>query len=154
MGPNTLCNARGVQNRSGCLFPEDRPTTSLMKEKSLQQHIGTKTANPMKEKSLQQPVGTNQCTHCGITKSPQWRKGPMRRGLCNTYGIRYNYDRLFPEDRPTASHIKEKSLQQPEDAKRHQKTTKEKETVAAIRCHGNEGKKLAATGKNQELHTL
>ncbi|KAK3017376.1 hypothetical protein RJ639_006311 [Escallonia herrerae] len=59
------------------------------------------------------PVETNQnstsqavrkCMHCEITKTPQWRSGPMGpKTLCNACGVRYKSGRLFPEYRPAAS---------------------------------------------------
>ncbi|KAK4750236.1 hypothetical protein SAY87_027685 [Trapa incisa] len=49
-----------------------------------------------------QPV--RKCLHCGITKTPQWRAGPMGpKTLCNACGVRYKSGRLFPEYRPAAS---------------------------------------------------
>lgn len=59
------------------------------------------------------PAETNQnppsqsvrkCMHCEITKTPQWRAGPMGpKSLCNACGVRYKSGRLFPEYRPAAS---------------------------------------------------
>lgn len=62
------------------------------------------------------PMGTNQdnyqperqavgkCLHCEITKTPQWRAGPMGpKTLCNACGVRYKKGRLYPEYRPAAS---------------------------------------------------
>ncbi|XP_009760862.1 GATA transcription factor 8-like [Nicotiana tabacum] len=59
------------------------------------------------------PIETNQnstahavrrCMHCEITKTPQWRAGPMGpKTLCNACGVRYKSGRLFPEYRPAAS---------------------------------------------------
>ncbi|KAG7998564.1 hypothetical protein I3843_01G264100 [Carya illinoinensis] len=59
------------------------------------------------------PVETNQnsplqavrkCMHCEITKTPQWRAGPMGpKTLCNACGVRYKSGRLYPEYRPAAS---------------------------------------------------
>lgn len=52
--------------------------------------------------SAQQPV--RKCMHCEITKTPQWRAGPMGpKTLCNACGVRYKSGRLFPEYRPAAS---------------------------------------------------
>ncbi|KAE8732995.1 auxin response factor 10-like [Hibiscus syriacus] len=51
----------------------------------------------------QQPV-VRKCTHCEVTKTPQWREGPKgQRTLCNACGVRYRSSRLFPEYRPAAS---------------------------------------------------
>ncbi|XP_019178239.1 PREDICTED: GATA transcription factor 11-like [Ipomoea nil] len=45
-----------------------------------------------------------KCTHCEVTKTPQWREGPMGpKTLCNACGVRYRSGRLFPEYRPAAS---------------------------------------------------
>lgn len=49
-----------------------------------------------------QPV--RKCLHCEITKTPQWRAGPMGpKTLCNACGVRYKSGRLYPEYRPAAS---------------------------------------------------
>lgn len=54
---------------------------------------------------IQRPTSvTKKCTHCEITKTPQWREGPMGpKTLCNACGVRYRSGRLFPEYRPAAS---------------------------------------------------
>lgn len=58
----------------------------------------------MKRSSSQEPVSHRKCTHCEITKTPQWREGPMGpKTLCNACGVRYRSGRLFPEYRPAAS---------------------------------------------------
>ncbi|CAI8604108.1 unnamed protein product [Vicia faba] len=45
-----------------------------------------------------------KCMHCEITKTPQWRAGPLGpKTLCNACGVRYKSGRLFPEYRPAAS---------------------------------------------------
>ncbi|GMG99409.1 hypothetical protein Nepgr_001249 [Nepenthes gracilis] len=45
-----------------------------------------------------------KCMHCELTKTPQWRAGPMGpKTLCNACGVRYKSGRLFPEYRPAAS---------------------------------------------------
>lgn len=57
--------------------------------------IGSKT---------KQPVETRKCTHCEVTKTPQWREGPKGpKTLCNACGVRYRSGRLLPEYRPAAS---------------------------------------------------
>ena len=49
-------------------------------------------------------VGIRKCAHCEITKTPQWREGPMGpKTLCNACGVRYRSGRLYPEYRPAAS---------------------------------------------------
>ncbi|XP_009598426.1 GATA transcription factor 8-like [Nicotiana tomentosiformis] len=57
-------------------------------------------------KTNQNPVAQTirKCQHCEITKTPQWRAGPMGpKTLCNACGVRYKSGRLFPEYRPAAS---------------------------------------------------
>lgn len=50
------------------------------------------------------PTPVRKCMHCEITKTPQWRAGPMGpKTLCNACGVRYKSGRLFPEYRPAAS---------------------------------------------------
>ncbi|KAI4385742.1 hypothetical protein MLD38_003735 [Melastoma candidum] len=52
--------------------------------------------------SAQAPI--RKCLHCHITKTPQWRAGPLGpKTLCNACGVRYKSGRLFPEYRPAAS---------------------------------------------------
>ncbi|WCJ19320.1 GATA transcription factor 8 [Euphorbia peplus] len=52
----------------------------------------------------QQQGAVRKCMHCEITKTPQWRAGPMGpKTLCNACGVRYKSGRLFPEYRPAAS---------------------------------------------------
>ncbi|CAM8969641.1 unnamed protein product [Rhodiola kirilowii] len=49
-------------------------------------------------------AGVRKCLHCEITKTPQWRAGPMGpKTLCNACGVRHKSGRLFPEYRPAAS---------------------------------------------------
>ncbi|KAJ9540544.1 hypothetical protein OSB04_027050 [Centaurea solstitialis] len=49
-------------------------------------------------------IGIKKCAHCEITKTPQWREGPMGpKTLCNACGVRYRSGRLYPEYRPAAS---------------------------------------------------
>ncbi|KAI3997379.1 hypothetical protein MKX01_003182 [Papaver californicum] len=57
------------------------------------------------QQQQQQPgVAVRKCLHCEITKTPQWRAGPMGpKTLCNACGVRYKSGRLFPEYRPAAS---------------------------------------------------
>ncbi|KAA8544060.1 hypothetical protein F0562_021763 [Nyssa sinensis] len=61
-------------------------------------------AMAMKENWLQPHVRMKKCTHCAVTKTPQWREGPMGpKTLCNACGVRFRAGRLFPEYRPAAS---------------------------------------------------
>ncbi|CAA0813551.1 GATA transcription factor 11 [Striga hermonthica] len=48
--------------------------------------------------------GVKKCSHCEVTKTPQWREGPLGpKTLCNACGVRYRSGRLLPEYRPAAS---------------------------------------------------
>ncbi|XP_076940328.1 GATA transcription factor 11-like [Bidens hawaiensis] len=59
-------------------------------------HVETK-------RSVEVP-GIKKCAHCEITKTPQWREGPMGpKTLCNACGVRYRSGRLYPEYRPALS---------------------------------------------------
>lgn len=45
-----------------------------------------------------------RCSHCGVTKTPQWRSGPLgAKTLCNACGVRFKSGRLLPEYRPACS---------------------------------------------------
>ncbi|XP_076946723.1 GATA transcription factor 8-like [Bidens hawaiensis] len=56
------------------------------------------------ENENQSGQGVRKCLHCEITKTPQWRAGPLGpKTLCNACGVRYKSGRLFPEYRPAAS---------------------------------------------------
>ncbi|KAF5770183.1 putative transcription factor C2C2-GATA family [Helianthus annuus] len=58
----------------------------------------------MEAKKSVDTVGVKKCAHCEITKTPQWREGPMGpKTLCNACGVRYRSGRLYPEYRPAAS---------------------------------------------------
>ncbi|XP_061376703.1 GATA transcription factor 11-like [Gastrolobium bilobum] len=58
----------------------------------------------MKRSSSLHSVASRKCMHCEVTKTPQWREGPMGpKTLCNACGVRYRSGRLFPEYRPAAS---------------------------------------------------
>ncbi|XP_022939498.1 GATA transcription factor 8-like [Cucurbita moschata] len=47
---------------------------------------------------------SRKCLHCEVTKTPQWRAGPLGpKTLCNACGVRYKSGRLYPEYRPAAS---------------------------------------------------
>ncbi|XP_059628319.1 GATA transcription factor 8-like [Cornus florida] len=59
---------------------------------------------PIEMNQIQPSQAVRKCMHCEITKTPQWRAGPMGpKTLCNACGVRYKSGRLFPEYRPAAS---------------------------------------------------
>ncbi|KAL6906134.1 hypothetical protein ACP4OV_003735 [Aristida adscensionis] len=50
------------------------------------------------------PVTSKKCSHCGCSRTPQWRNGPMGRAtLCNACGVRCRQGKLYPEYRPARS---------------------------------------------------
>ncbi|XP_021738712.1 GATA transcription factor 5-like [Chenopodium quinoa] len=50
------------------------------------------------------PLVQRKCSHCQVTKTPQWRAGPNgSKTLCNACGVRFKSGRLFPEYRPACS---------------------------------------------------
>ncbi|KAI3427665.1 GATA-type domain-containing protein [Psidium guajava] len=70
------------------------------KERNLHLLSGAKDMNS----ASQNPSPARKCMHCEVTKTPQWREGPMGpKTLCNACGVRYRSGRLFPEYRPAAS---------------------------------------------------
>ncbi|XP_057489447.1 GATA transcription factor 8-like [Actinidia eriantha] len=80
-------------------FAESHPVNKKKKMKVLLPPVRVE-ANPNPNPSQ----GVRKCMHCEITKTPQWRAGPMGpKTLCNACGVRYKSGRLFPEYRPTAS---------------------------------------------------
>ncbi|KAE8711499.1 GATA transcription factor 1 [Hibiscus syriacus] len=94
------------------------PTSLVGSESESESHLTEKSAKKkQKKKNLtwlsssskidkspsQQPV-VRKCSHCEVTKTPQWREGPKGpKTLCNACGVRYRSGRLFPEYRPAAS---------------------------------------------------
>ncbi|KAL8242169.1 hypothetical protein R6Q59_012471 [Mikania micrantha] len=73
------------------------------KKKKKMQKPKVEVENPNQNQN-QPAQGVRKCLHCEITKTPQWRAGPMGpKTLCNACGVRYKSGRLFPEYRPAAS---------------------------------------------------
>ncbi|KAG9139063.1 hypothetical protein Leryth_022564 [Lithospermum erythrorhizon] len=97
-------------NSSGSeYFAESPPTGKINNPESLEQKKKKKLkltfSSGPPEMNQNQPVqAVRKCLHCEITKTPQWRAGPMGpKTLCNACGVRYKSGRLFPEYRPAAS---------------------------------------------------
>lgn len=91
-------------------FAESRPLIKLPKQvpgehkKKKKIKLSVPLA-PLEVNQSQPPSqAVRKCMHCEITKTPQWRAGPMGpKTLCNACGVRYKSGRLFPEYRPAAS---------------------------------------------------
>ncbi|GER39477.1 GATA transcription factor [Striga asiatica] len=63
-----------------------------------------KKENFKKTEAEAEKLGVKKCMHCEVTKTPQWREGPLGpKTLCNACGVRYRSGRLLPEYRPAAS---------------------------------------------------
>ncbi|XP_027345946.1 GATA transcription factor 11 isoform X2 [Abrus precatorius] len=87
---------------------EIQPTGKLLSsvnKKQREEDISLLTSKTeTKRSSSQESVAPRKCMHCEMTKTPQWREGPMGpKTLCNACGVRYRSGRLFPEYRPAAS---------------------------------------------------
>ncbi|KAM1040410.1 hypothetical protein ACFX13_030368 [Malus domestica] len=75
---------------------EDTSNTAKRKQKKKTGKLSMDEAGESRE--------TKRCTHCQVTKTPQWREGPLGpKTLCNACGVRYRSGRLLPEYRPAAS---------------------------------------------------
>ncbi|GMI97991.1 GATA transcription factor 5 [Hibiscus trionum] len=74
------------------------PSESVSVEKKYKKRLATES----NVGNVTQP--TRRCSHCGVTKTPQWRAGPMGlKTLCNACGVRFKSGRLLPEYRPACS---------------------------------------------------
>ncbi|KAL8092404.1 uncharacterized protein LOC141693366 isoform X2 [Apium graveolens] len=114
VSPSTFCTC-GVRSRSGRLLRKTRAIAS--QDSGRNERMNTRNLEK-KKKELpglphdSEPVGVSshqhgqarRCAHCQVTKTPQWRDGPMGpKTLCNACGVRYRMGRLLPEYRPIAS---------------------------------------------------
>ncbi|KAK6933381.1 Zinc finger, GATA-type [Dillenia turbinata] len=89
-------------------FAESRPMKKSPKQASEHKKKKKMKLSPplSSEWNEQNPPSQSvrKCLHCEITKTPQWRAGPLGpKTLCNACGVRYKSGRLFPEYRPAAS---------------------------------------------------
>ncbi|KAM0996585.1 hypothetical protein ACFX2I_006531 [Malus domestica] len=103
--PSTSSNSSATENLyhwDACKFDiessrtEDMLNTTKRKQKKKTGKLTTDEPGESRE--------AKRCTHCQVTKTPQWREGPLGpKTLCNACGVRYRSGRLFPEYRPAAS---------------------------------------------------
>ncbi|KAE9589163.1 putative transcription factor C2C2-GATA family [Lupinus albus] len=107
--PNVIISTKASSDSEN--FAESQPVTKMRKQGS-GEHKKKKKIKPSLPSAPAADDTTNQngsqavrkCMHCEITKTPQWRAGPMGpKTLCNACGVRYKSGRLFPEYRPAAS---------------------------------------------------
>lgn len=74
------------------------------KKRKIKITLGANQEETTHEEQVPNQQAIRKCMHCEITKTPQWRAGPMGpKSLCNACGVRYKSGRLFPEYRPAAS---------------------------------------------------
>ncbi|KAK8598376.1 hypothetical protein V6N13_094347 [Hibiscus sabdariffa] len=90
----------GSESESESHLTED-PSKKRLKKKNLTWLSGF---DDMKKSPSEQPTEVRKCLHCAVTKTPQWREGPLGpKTLCNACGVRFRSGRLLPEYRPAAS---------------------------------------------------
>eukprot|EP00803_Ostreobium_quekettii_P002254 evm.model.scf_2491.1 EVM.evm.TU.scf_2491.1 scf_2491:135-2694(+) len=82
------CAPLGVRGRAASMPTElEVAAVTLRREMS-----GTPCASPQR-----------RCTHCGASKTPQWRAGPFgQKTLCNACGVKFKAGRLNPCGSPTS----------------------------------------------------
>ena len=108
-GENTQPNVISKPSSDSENFAESIPMIKLPKQASGEnkKKKKIKVSFPLGPAVIDQNPPTQavrKCMHCEITKTPQWRAGPMGpKTLCNACGVRYKSGRLFPEYRPAAS---------------------------------------------------
>ncbi|OIW06722.1 hypothetical protein TanjilG_11447 [Lupinus angustifolius] len=108
MQPNVIISTKASSDSEN--FAESQPVTKMRKQGS-GEHKKKKKIKPSlpsapaaDDTSQNGSQAVRKCMHCEITKTPQWRAGPMGpKTLCNACGVRYKSGRLFPEYRPAAS---------------------------------------------------
>ncbi|KAG4395210.1 hypothetical protein AAZX31_20G167100 [Glycine max] len=105
MQPNVISSKSSSDSEN---FAESQLVPKMPKQASEEPKKKKKVKLPLplvpadNNQNASQPV--RKCMHCEITKTPQWRAGPMGpKTLCNACGVRYKSGRLFPEYRPAAS---------------------------------------------------
>lgn len=103
--PTFLKDQRTADSESDSETQPAGKSLSRVKRKQRKKDLSLLSGNiEMKRSSSQKSVAPRKCMHCEVTKTPQWREGPMGpKTLCNACGVRYRSSRLFPEYRPAAS---------------------------------------------------
>ncbi|XP_047973238.1 GATA transcription factor 5-like [Salvia hispanica] len=67
-------------------------------------HVSSSDSQKRRKAGVGAAAQGRRCSHCGATKTPQWRAGPEgAKTLCNACGVRYKSGRLVPEYRPACS---------------------------------------------------
>lgn len=86
-------------------FAESLPKLNGSEHKKKRKIKSSLPVDPVESTHQNTPTqSVRKCLHCEITKTPQWRAGPVGpKTLCNACGVRFKSGRLFPEYRPAAS---------------------------------------------------
>ncbi|XP_038892635.1 GATA transcription factor 8-like [Benincasa hispida] len=95
-----------AESRPLIKIPKHGAASGMQKIKNKKIKLSFSLATPSEAGNQNSPStqSVRKCMHCEITKTPQWRAGPMGpKTLCNACGVRYKSGRLFPEYRPAAS---------------------------------------------------
>ncbi|XP_022885719.1 GATA transcription factor 5-like [Olea europaea var. sylvestris] len=110
LGSPETSSSSSSSTSSTTLFPAPSPClvyASPGQNQTAESFLGNLPFKKQKKKPTE-PVGgvgaPRRCSHCGVTKTPQWRAGPLgAKTLCNACGVRYKSGRLLPEYRPACS---------------------------------------------------
>ncbi|KAL2335043.1 hypothetical protein Fmac_016256 [Flemingia macrophylla] len=104
-GENTSSDSENFAAAESAIKPPKQPPSMEHKKKKKIKAEQCSSSSSRKQCSQEQnAAAVRKCLHCEITKTPQWRAGPMGpKTLCNACGVRYKSGRLFPEYRPAAS---------------------------------------------------
>lgn len=107
VGENTTINAASKASSDSENFADSRPIPKQASAEHKKKKKRMRLSIPLGPADVNQNVPSQairKCMHCEITKTPQWRAGPLGpKTLCNACGVRYKSGRLFPEYRPAAS---------------------------------------------------
>ncbi|XP_045817453.1 GATA transcription factor 6-like [Trifolium pratense] len=112
-GSNTLTESSSSSTTSSSTSSSS-PTSPLLIYTNLVQKFDSAPAKKPKKMTgfngsghgtvVVTPAAPRRCSHCGVTKTPQWRTGPLgAKTLCNACGVRFKSGRLLPEYRPACS---------------------------------------------------
>ncbi|KAL6781526.1 CGL106 [Auxenochlorella protothecoides x Auxenochlorella symbiontica] len=83
--PATESDLAGIDSPASSPPPMPRHSAAQHRSMSLQEILASRAA-----------FGGPSCSHCGVTESPQWRRGPAHKPLlCNACGTRYRRTNQF-----------------------------------------------------------
>ncbi|KAF7820139.1 GATA transcription factor 8-like [Senna tora] len=114
VSPASSVGENTQRNSDSDNFAESHPVIKIAKQASGEHKkkkkikvscpSGAASGDDTNQQTVSAAQAVRKCMHCEITKTPQWRAGPMGpKTLCNACGVRYKSGRLFPEYRPAAS---------------------------------------------------